>query len=181
MNIDQNPNNTGIDVIIDLLTPCLVNPETGEEFKTTFTEISLIEIKKLDLRKWAFNWMLPSFEGYITYGLTIAGESELQGMIAIKPDFNNSAIDINIIESAPHNRGDNRRFLGVGAHLFAIASKISFDLGFDGWVFFEAKTELTEHYHQEVGATQIGNSQRMFLDTKASKVLVQRYFDKEGK
>ena len=80
------------------------------------------------------------------------------------------------LESAPHNVGLKGRYLGVGAHLFAIAARISFEKGFDGYISFVAKTGLIEHYSETLLAKRIGNTQRMFLDTHSATVLVHRYF-----
>ncbi|MCG5252374.1 hypothetical protein MCW62_13745, partial [Brevibacillus agri] len=56
-------------------------------------------------------------------------------------------VDVYVAESALWNIGSAKKeFVGVGPHLFAIACKKSFDLGFGGWVAFFAKTNLIEHY-----------------------------------
>ena len=55
------------------------------------------------------------------------------------------------------------------------AAKMAFDLGHEGFVSFVAKSELIRHYQQTLGATQLGSSQRMFLNTKAARFLVARY------
>lgn len=58
----------------------------------------------------------------------------------------------------------------------ATAAKLSFELGNEGFVVFEAKTALIEHYEKTLSARRIGNSQRMFLDTTAASRLLEVYF-----
>ena len=57
----------------------------------------------------------------------------------------------------------------------AFACKVSFQKGYDGFVAFTAKTNLIKHYEETLGAYHFKN-QRMILDTKASEILVTKYF-----
>ncbi len=54
-------------------------------------------------------------------------------------------------------------------------SKVSRDKGFDGYVAFDSKTVLIEHYKQTLGATHLIR-QRMFVDPVAAEKLISRYF-----
>lgn len=59
--------------------------------------------------------------------------------------------------------------------MFAIAAKQSFDYGFDGYVYFEAKTKLIHHYKKMLGAIRVGNSNRMYINTANARALVEKY------
>ncbi len=54
--------------------------------------------------------------------------------------------------------------------------QLAFELGFNGFVAFEAKTELISHYEQSLGASRIRDTQRMYLDEEAANNLVLKYF-----
>lgn len=82
------------------------------------------------------------------------------------------------MESSIQNHGDDKKYSGVGAHLFAIACKEAKDNGID-FIYFDAKTNLIGYYREKLGAVQIGNSQRMFIDSEAFELLINTYF-KEG-
>jgi hypothetical protein len=56
-----------------------------------------------------------------------------------------------------------------------------FQNGFEGYVMFDAKTNLIEHYKKTLGALQVGSSQRMILNPKTSSILVQKYFPDQQK
>ncbi|MEI6696638.1 MAG: hypothetical protein WCO13_11270 [Bacteroidota bacterium] len=73
------------------------------------------------------------------------------------------------------NIGKHKIYEGVAGNLVAYACKISFQKDFDGYVAFTAKTKLIEHYEQTLGAYHFKN-QRMIIETKAAKVLVEKYF-----
>jgi len=50
--------------------------------------------------------------------------------------------------------------------------------GFEGFVAFDAKTKLIEHYKNVLNAKLIG-SQRMIIETAAASVLIGKYFKNE--
>jgi len=164
-----------IDLIIDHITPCLIERSTAKILPTSYRKIDPKEIRLLT-KGWRFNWVKPFKDGYEVFGLTVG--DEIQGLISLKPseDF----VEVGLVESSPHNVGSKGVYYGVGAHLFAFAAKFSFDNGFDGYISFSAKTDLIEHYKNVLSAKQIGNTQKMYLDTTAASSLVDTYFKKEG-
>lgn len=179
MNIGYDTyDNKGISILIDILTYCLVERHTGQEYKTQYALISLNELKKLPKEGWNFNWLKSFNNGYQVYELKLFNNETIEGLISIKLEYNMQAIEIDLVESSLHNRGKKGKYLGVGGHLFAIAAKISFEAGFEGFVVFTAKSNLINHYKNILKAKQIGTSQRMILDTEASKNLVSKYFQR---
>ena len=82
------------------------------------------------------------------------------------------------MESAPYNIGHNGKYNGVGAHLFAIACKLSWNEGNEGYVQFVAKTNLIDHYKKTLGAKLIEN-QSMYIDSYNSLKLIKQYFKEE--
>jgi hypothetical protein len=171
---------TKIDTFIDAQTPCLVERATGNIVNTTYALFKAKELKNLKQQGWNFNWTIPSRKGYDVYGLTLTDSKDLQGLIAIRPNREHLAIEVSIVESAPRNVGSRGQYRGVGGHLFAIAAKMSFKHRFDGYVYFEAKTKLIDHYKKELGAIQVGNSLRMYINTENAQVLVKKYFGGEA-
>ncbi|MEI4896853.1 hypothetical protein Q8G71_36825, partial [Klebsiella pneumoniae] len=67
-----------------------------------------------------------------------------------------------------------KNFSGVGAHLFAIACKISFETGCEGFVSFISKSNLVSHYEEAIGAQRIGNGLQMMITPDRSKLLVEQ-------
>jgi hypothetical protein len=54
--------------------------------------------------------------------------------------------------------------------------KMSFELGFDGFVAFNAKTSLVQHYVDSLGAQVLNKYNRMGIFTPAAKKLVSLYY-----
>ena len=93
------------------------------------------------------------------------------------------AVYVNIAESAPHNIGRDKRYNGVGGHLFAIAARISYEKGYGGFIFMDAKNvELVKHYSKALGAVLIGRPHpyRMFVDEENAVKLLNKYTFEEG-
>jgi hypothetical protein len=65
-------------------------------------------------------------------------------------------------------------YAGVGKCMIAFCCKVSFDLGFEGYITFEAKNRLMPYYTR-YGATKIGGL-RMAIATGEAKKLVDLYF-----
>lgn len=169
-----------INLEIDTLTPCLINAKTGEIIQTS---IEQIHPNKSDFKDWEFDWSKPESKGYSVYALKAEGDSRIQGLIATKSDPINYAINIDIVESAPHNNthnknnvGGKKEYEGVGGHLFAEACRQSKEAGYDGYVFFDAKNNLIPHYQSKLGAMQIGSSQRMIIDETSAQKLIDKYY-----
>lgn len=167
-------------VEIDRLTPCLYRNSDG---KTIDTFIEKVSPNANDCAEWEFDWTKPEKDGYSVFALKAVGDDRIQGLISLMNDKDNYAVNIGIIEAAPHNSTHNpnnksglKEYDGVGGHLFAEAARQSKNAGYDGFVFFDAKTDLIEHYKERIGAIQIGTSQRMYINEEAADLLLKKYY-----
>jgi hypothetical protein len=86
-------------------------------------------------------------------------------------------IFMHLVERAKFNKGKNKIYLGVAGNLVAYACKQSMEEGYDGYVAFDSKTVLNEHYIKTLGASHI-RGQRMYIDDKAAGKLIEQYFKK---
>ncbi len=165
-------NDKFVDIRIDCLTDCLVERKTRKEVATTVKRIIPKEGEFLD---WAFDWTIPEKDGETVYALFVDASNDVQGLVSLKPSF--GGMFIGVVESAPHNRGLQGRYEGVGAHLFAIACEKALENDMD-YVFFNAKSDLIRYYSETLGAKQIGKSQRMLIEGEEFLRLVEKYFKK---
>lgn len=170
-----------IDVEVDEMTPCLRKVSTGELVETTIRRISPTRAM---CKNWEFDWTRPERSGFEVYALRVKGDRAIQGMIAMKNDPTNLAVNVDIVESAPQNSPHNRlnttgekEYTGVGGHLFAEACRRSFEQGYDGFVYFKAKSRLVEYYERLLGAKLINAREHlMLIETKEALRLVERYY-----
>jgi hypothetical protein len=163
-----------IEIRIDLLTYCLFDRESE---KNVDTHIHRVHPKNGEY-KWSFNWTILENGGYEVYALKVVGDEEAQGLLAIRSDEANSAIECKLLEANPNNVGHAGKYVGVGAHLMAFACKTAAERKFDA-CFFIAKTNLIEHYTKTLGAKQVGRSQKMIIEGAAFRELLNRYYKEE--
>jgi hypothetical protein len=175
--VEKSGNNAKIE--IDELTPCLRRLSDNQIVDTNVFDISPT---KKDFKDWEFDWTLPEKQGFTVRALKALGDDRIQGLIALKPDKANYAVQVDIVESAPFNNPHNKQYknkeyAGIGGHLFAEAVKESYKQGFDGFVYFKAKTNLVKHYEAELGAVLINPRERiMAIDERSAKKLYDRYY-----
>lgn len=174
----------GVNIEIDEFTPCLRKLDTNTIVQTSMERVSP---ERSEFPDWEFDWSRPERFGYEVFALKADGDDRIQGMIALKPVPYNYAVHVELAESAPHNnmhllrkQGKAKEYDGVGAHLFAEACRQSYDLGYGGFVYFRAKTDLISHYQTELGARLINPQERvMAIDEAAAIKLIKRYYGGE--
>ncbi|MEI6950834.1 hypothetical protein V9K67_26880 [Paraflavisolibacter sp. H34] len=163
------------DIEIDKLTRSVENAITGDSFPTDVLAITSADLRKLKKEDWLFDWKKEGkLSGHHVFKLVIKGNADIiQGLISIQDRGDH--IFMSLIESAKFNRGVKKVYLGVPGNLVAFACKLSFDQGYEGYVSFESKTRLIDHYKQALGASVLfGNI--MAIDTTAALKLVTQYF-----
>lgn len=162
--------------IVDRLTDSILNTISGDSFQTDVSTLKESDLRHLIKKNgWKFNWETEFNDmSKEIYKLTIENNPDIiQGLISISRERDH--VFINLLESAPFNLGKNKLYEGVPGNLVAYACKVSFQLGFDGFVSFTAKSALIKHYEQTLGAQHFKN-QRMIIATEAAKNLVMKYF-----
>jgi hypothetical protein len=169
----------GIDIEIDTLVPCLIDVATGGILDTVYSRAGKDELKGLKKKGWLINWDAKDFHDAEIYKILIKGDTQIQGLVALTDTPKDKAVYINFVESAPHNRGESKKYKGVGGHLFAIAVKRSIDLGYDGFLYMDAKDmDLVEYYEKALDAAFLANvdlAYRMIIDENAAKKILSEY------
>jgi hypothetical protein len=169
-----------LNVEVDKLTPCLEKASTGKLVATAYAKAVPAELASL--KGWLFNWSDPYLKDSTVYKLSAGDDSRIQGLIAVKDEPGNNAIYVKITESAPHNKGKAKEYLGTGGHLFAIAALISVEKGYGGFLYMDAKNmRLANHYIEILGASYVGGVHpfRLSIDEAAAKRLIEFYDFKE--
>ncbi len=164
-----------VDIKIDGITSCLQERATGRDIETEFSQASDADVKHLRKDGWMFDWRKELASGRYVFKLTLENDTAIQGLVSMEKDCENLFVFVHLAESAPGNVGKEGKMKGVGAHLFAIAAQLSMESGFDGFVSFESKTALIEHYREMLGAVRIGSSARMYLNTESAEKLIEKY------
>lgn len=164
-----------IDIEIDRLTNSIENSVTGEVFDTKVVRLGKADRKEIKPAEWLFGWEAElDISGREVYKLvTVNNPNIIHGLLSLEDK--NDHIFIHLVESANFNKGTNKMYLGVAGNLFAFTCKLSFDKGYEGYVAFDSKSALIEHYKKKLGATHF-KGQRMFIETVSALKLVKKYF-----
>lgn len=164
-----------LDFEIDKLTNSIENTITGEIFKTEIKPIIWQERNLIKKSAWLFDWYLElKTESKEVFKLSTTHNSDIiQGLMCFEDKRDH--IFLHLLEGAKFNKGKQKLYLGVAGNLVAFACKVSFEKGYAGFIAFDSKTALIEHYKQTLGATHF-RGQRMFIETRAAQILIEKYF-----
>ncbi len=166
---------TALEFEVDKLTNSIENALTREVFDTEITRLSASDSRKIKKADWLFNWKeeLKDSTKEVYKLTTVNNPTIIQELLSIEDKQDH--IFMHLIESSSFNKGKNKVYLGVPGNLVAYACKVAFERSYQGFVAFDSKTALIEHYQQMLGATHF-RGRRMFLETKAATKLVRQYF-----
>lgn len=160
----------GLSIYIDRITHRIEDASTLESVETDIIALHEMDLKAI-LKKagWRFNWRKEfNTPGRQLYKLVVKGGSIIEGLISLR--LFEAHIEMELIETAPHNFGRSKKWVGVPGNLVAFACKMSFDSGLEGFVGFEAKTRLIQHYIDKFGAALI------YISGNSAKKLVNSYY-----
>lgn len=165
-----------LNFVVGKLTNSIQNTISGDSFPTEVSHLTKSDLKQVTKSNgWAFNWKTELEDNTReVYKLTISNNPNIiQGILSftIEPDH----IYMDLLESAPFNRGRNKLYEGVAGNLVAYACKVSFQNGFAGYLSFTAKTKLIDHYIKTLEAYHFGGH-LMILNTSAANKLIDKYF-----
>lgn len=164
-----------VDLEIDKLTNAIENSRTGETFDTEIVRLKAKDVKLISKKDWLFDWQAEiKDKTKEVYKLsTVNNPLIIQGLISIEEKQDH--IFMHLVESAFFNRNKDKTYLGVPGNLVAFACKVSNERGHEGFVAFDSKTVLINHYQETLGAIQL-RGQRMYLDDIAAQKLIHQYF-----
>ena len=147
-------------VDIDDLSPCLKDALTGEYINTEVIRIKRLSILSRFNSKngWYVNWRELAERDEI-YALVIEGTFAIQGLVAVRRDESSQTAFVDWAVASPENNSqlvEEKRYIGVGGHLLAVASDCSLKYGFDGAMSgFAADQSRMNHFVDFYGAEPI--------------------------
>lgn len=161
---------------VDKLTNSIQHADTQESFATALRRLTVTEARTLPKEQWQFDWVREARdktrEVYALY--TVENPAIIQALISIEDQ--GTHMYMHLVESASFNKGKTKTYLGVLGNMAAFVCQRAFQQNYDGFVAFESKTRLIEHYKKTLGAEQMGSGIRMAIGTHAAIKLVKQYF-----
>ena len=146
--------------------------ETGRLITTDVYPVEPDDLKHLG-PAWRFDWRAAIENGEVFKLIDPVAPDAVLGLLALRRHQN--YVEVTLLESHPQNVGRTKKFRGIPGSLFAFAAQLSFEIGGEGFIAIDAKTELVEYYQRVYGFERLGHSQRMILTTEASVRLISQY------
>ena len=122
-----------------------------EEIKRTSDTVGMRWERKIS---WSRELTYAKSDGRKLYKLMDAAKRTTHGGISLSEAGDH--VYVHLIESATHNREDPRMFINVARLLIAFAGKRSIDIGADGFLALEPKTQLYDYYVDRYKAYPVG-------------------------
>lgn len=163
-----------VNIEVDKLTNSIENRITGDRFDTQVLPLSESDINHLKTG-WNFDWIQEHKDESKVFKLIIEDNiTVIQGLISLS--YKEGFVFIELIESADFNIGRNKVYEGVAGNLFAFACKESWERGDYGYVAFNSKTNLIEHYEQMLGAKRLGSNNQMVIEPQDAVLILNKYY-----
>ncbi len=157
--------------IYTLKSAITFNP-TGKKYNAIASIASLQEIRQ-HKEYFGFDFQKLYKEGFTLFKINKEGETDMMhGLVALMPST--GILKCANMELSNLNKRGIALYSGIGKCMVALCCKVSFDLGFEGYITFEAKNRLMPYYAR-YGAIKIGGL-RMAIETKEAQKLVDLYF-----
>lgn len=136
----------GIEIEIDVLTNSIQNAISGDVFNTSIVPLYKQQSREIKKSDWIFDWQGQlRMDDREVYKLVIENNTNvLQGLASFSDRGDH--MYMNLIESARFNKGASKLYLGVPGNLVAFGCKLVFEKQYLGYLAFDAKTALIEHY-----------------------------------
>ena len=159
------------------MTNSIENIVTGDSFRTDISILKSTDLKNITKKNnWLFDWKYefkqPERD---VFKLTIVNNSEIiQGLICVEVKENH--VYMHLVESSPFNKGKSKVYAGVPGNLVAFACRVSFQRGGGGYLSFNSKTQLIDHYVKSLGAVHFGGT-LMVITSETALKLINKYFN----
>lgn len=150
----------------------IVDRASGQTHRVVISRVSENEIRLLTKAKYSFNWRATA-KTYPIFKLSIEGQDEILGVMALAEDPGDNRIEIKLLASSKENVGTNKKFDGIVDCLLAYAcGKALKNYGELACVSLVPKTLLKAHYMQKYNMLDAGR--QLFLEGKRLFDLAKR-------
>jgi hypothetical protein len=150
----------------------LIKTAGGDKLRAIIEPIEKADFKKLTRSRFAFNWKAMTN----IYKLSIAGQSEILGVISILAIDKEERIEIKLLAVSKENVGPNKTYERIAGNLIAFVAKTSvLRYGANAAISLIPKTELGQHYMNKYGFEQAGRS--LFLEGEKMINIINEFYN----
>ena len=149
----------------------LIKVGTGEKVEASIEQLGVQEVMRLrGNKKFLFDWSTEA--GNEVYRISLAGETDILGLISLADVSEELRIHINLIESSKENKGNTKQYDHIPGCLIGFACQLAFEKGYDGFVSLVAKTKLIDYYRNKFGFFPMGTHMVVFA-VSAQEIIIK--------
>ncbi len=150
----------------------LIETAGGRKLHAIIELIEKADIKTLTRSRFAFNWKTMTN----IYKLSIAGQSEILGVMSIVEIDEEERIEIKLLAVSKENVGANKNYERIAGNLIALAAKTAvIKYAENAAISLIPKTELGQHYMNKYGFEQAGRN--LFLEGEKIINIINEFYN----
>jgi len=145
----------------------------GEMHLASFRKLTKTDILFMRRLGWEpdFDWSIYLTKSHpsTAYKLVNNVNNAIEGAIAFRDD--EGFVYVNLMECAPHNRTNHRNYINTPDILLGEACRRSFEIGGEGYINFQPKSNKEMYYAMKFGARPTGRGHMFIGSLEAMKIL----------
>jgi hypothetical protein len=151
----------------------IVESATGQELTVAISPVEAKDFRQITKKRYFFDWKRERGNAAI-FKLTLAGQSDILGIVSIIDFPVELRLQINLICASRENIGKGKQFGGIVGCLIAFVGQLALKK-YAGLacVSLLPKTELRAHYKREYG--MLDGGPQLYLDGVRLQALVNKY------
>lgn len=151
----------------------IVELATGQKLTVAISPVDNKELRQITKRRYSFDWKKERGVAAL-FKLTIAGQSDILGLVSIVDFPNEMRLQIHLICASSENIGKGKQYEGIVGCLIAYVGQLALKrYAGRACISLLPKTELRAHYQHEYGMMDGGP--QLFLDGDRLQVIVNKY------
>ena len=129
----------------------IIEVATGRKLTASISPLEDIDFKQITKKRYFFDWKKEKGAGEL-FKLTLQGESEILGLLALKDFPTEFRMQIHLLCVSRENYSKGKKYDGIAGSLIAFAARTAIGKYFeDACISLLPKTELRAHYKSKYG------------------------------
>ena len=151
----------------------VIEVATGRKLTTSISPLEDADFKLITKKKYFFDWRKEKGVADL-FKLTLQGESEILGLLAIIDFPREFRMQIHLLCVSRENQGKAKKYEGIAGTLIAFAARTAISKYFEqACISLLPKTELRTHYKSKYGMMDGGP--QLFLEGARLHAIIKKY------
>ena len=151
----------------------VIEVATGRKLTASISPLEDTDFKQITKKRYFFDWKKEKGAREL-FKLTVQGESEILGLLALKDFPREFRMQIHLLCVSRENHGKGKKYEGIAGSLIAFASRTAISKYFDqACISLLPKTELRAHYKSKY--VMMDGGPQLFLEGGRLQAIIKKY------